>query len=120
MAADPDFMAALEKFAAESQIPFDLLASIAAGESGFDLHAAGDDFGNGPTSFGPYQVHLPAHGHDAAHWTGVNGAVNSMLEMKDRWRREFAWPAGRMNGATRRGLRSRSCGPACKAPTRRR
>jgi hypothetical protein len=83
--ADPGLISAIVRFARACGLPPDLLVALAYAESELDAFAIGD---NG-TSCGAFQAHVPAHGHDCAHWQGVDGAQRIMAVMRDRWLRAY-------------------------------
>lgn len=87
---DTEVIALIAAWAENIGYPFDLAMAICVGESGLDVNRAGD---NG-LSWGLIQVHLPAHGHDAAYWTGLEGARRSLELMKGRWQQAFAQQGG--------------------------
>lgn len=46
--------------------------------------------GDGGTSVGIFQIHLPAHGGPAERWLGIEGTRNAMQRMMSRWLNAYA------------------------------
>jgi hypothetical protein len=88
---DPTLVDAIIAWAEGHDLPPDLLLAIAYGESGLDAGRSGDD----GQSWGAFMAHIPAHGHDPAYWTGVEGARRTMDVMAPRWTAAFARLRGR-------------------------
>lgn len=99
---DPALIDAIVAWAEAHDLPPDLLLALAYGESGLDAGRSGD----AGQSWGAFMAHIPAHGHDPAYWTGVEGARRTMDVMAQRWTEAFVrlrgrerWSAG--DGAAR-------------------
>jgi hypothetical protein len=85
---DYDVALAVIEEAVAQQLPPLLLLALAHGEGGLRRPFP---VGDGGTSFGPFQVHVPAHGGTREHW---ENPVNAIRLMVSRWRRAFQAAGG--------------------------
>lgn len=75
------------RFADANDVPPVMLLASGLQESDLSLTAHGDvTIGD---SYGVFQIYLPAHGHDAAYWSGIDGLDHAMAEMIGRWHQQF-------------------------------
>lgn len=70
-------------WADNNNLPPELLIAMCYGESSLNLYAKAET--QYERSYGGFQININAHGNIPSHWTGLEGLVRSMDNMKSRW-----------------------------------